>query len=157
VRQDLAGDHQGAIEAWLALLADTPPGAVWEADLKRTIEQVGKINKIPVAQRLAAVGQPAASAGPALAAIPGPSAADLSGASAIPPSEQRTMAEGMVARLEARLRSNPANVEGWLMLIRSRMTLGQPDQARAALDAAVKANPAAASRLRKQAGMQGVR
>jgi cytochrome c-type biogenesis protein CcmH len=157
VRQDLSGDHQGAIEAWLALLVDTPPGAVWEADLRRTIEQVGKINKIAVAGQLQKVKQPAPVSPPVLAAIPGPSSQDLSRASAMPPSEQRQMAEGMVARLEARLRGDPANVEGWLMLIRSRMTLDQADQARAALEAAVKANPGEASRLREQAGMLGVR
>lgn len=156
VRQDLAGDHQGAIDSWLALLADTPPGAVWEADLKRTIEQVGKINGLPVAKQLAAVKQPA-QVSPALAAIPGPSAADLSRASAIPPGEQRTMAEGMVARLEGRLRGDPANVEGWLMLIRSRVNLGQPDLAKAALDSAVAANPGDAARLREQAELLGVR
>jgi cytochrome c-type biogenesis protein CcmH len=156
VAQDLAGDHQGAIDAWLALLADTPPGAVWEADLRRTIEQVGEINKIDVAQRLGAVKQPPP-ASPVLAAIPGPSAEDLSRASAMPPSEQRAMAEGMVARLEGRLRGDPGNVDGWLMLIRSRMTLDEPDKASAALEAAVKANPGAADQLREQAAMLGVR
>jgi cytochrome c-type biogenesis protein CcmH/NrfG len=47
VARDIGGDHKGAIEDWLALLADTPAGAPWEADLRRTIEQVGKINKRP--------------------------------------------------------------------------------------------------------------
>jgi cytochrome c-type biogenesis protein CcmH len=156
VRQDLTGDHRGAIDAWLALLVDTPPGAVWEADLRRTIEQVGKINGIAVEKQLAAVKQPAPE-GPALAAIPGPSAQDLSRAAAMPPSEQRKMAEGMVARLETRLRGEPGNVDGWLMLIRSRVNLGQPDLAQAALDSAVAANPGEAARLREQAARLGVR
>jgi cytochrome c-type biogenesis protein CcmH len=156
VRQDLGGDHQGAIDSWLALLADTPRGAVWEADLKRTIEQVGKINGISVAGRLAAVKQPGQTS-PAFAAIPGPNAQDLSRASAMAPSEQRKMAEGMVARLETRLRGDPGNVDGWLMLIRSRANLGQPDLARAALASAVAANPGEATRLREQAAILGVR
>ena len=46
VKKDIAGDHKGAIDEWFALLADTPQGAPWEADLRRTIEQVGKIHKI---------------------------------------------------------------------------------------------------------------
>jgi cytochrome c-type biogenesis protein CcmH len=157
VRQDLAGDHRGAIDSWLSLLADTAPGAAWEADLRRTIGQVGKINAIAVADRLAAVRQPAALPGSASRTIPGPSAADLSRASATPPSQQRAMAEGMVARLETRLRSDPANVEGWLMLIRSRVQLGQPDQARAAMAAAVRANPGAAEQLRAESAKLGVR
>ena len=157
VKQDLSGDHQGAIEAWLALLADTPPGAVWEADLRRTIDQVGKINRIAVAQRLSAIRQPAPSAPVAARAIPGPTAEDLRQASALRPAEQRDMAEGMVARLEAKLRADPRNIDGWIMLMRSRMTLGQPDKARAALADAVGANPGAAARLREQAAVLGVR
>ena len=41
VKKDIDKDHEGAIAAWLDLLADSPPGAPWEADLVRTIEQVG--------------------------------------------------------------------------------------------------------------------
>lgn len=164
VRQDLAGDHEGAMTSWLALLADTTPGAVWEADLKRTIVQAGKINGIAVTRRLSEVRQPAPASRPSTpgagtpgSGLPGPSAEDLRRASAIPPREQRMMAEGMVARLEARLRTDPANVEGWIMLIRSRLTLGQADAARAALTAAVKANPQQANRLQEQASAAGLR
>jgi cytochrome c-type biogenesis protein CcmH len=155
VKQDLAGDHKGAINNWLALLADTPPGAVWEADLRRTIEQVARINAIQVNERLANVRQPAPKAPPTIAAIPGPSAEDLKRASALRPTDQRKMAEDMVARLEARLSADPSNVEGWTMLIRSRMALGQPDRARAALEAAIGANPGATRRLREQAEIMG--
>jgi cytochrome c-type biogenesis protein CcmH len=157
VRQDLAGDHRGAIASWLALLADTPSGAAWEADLRRTIEQAGKINRIDVAAQLAAIRQPVAEPSATVRGLPGPSAEDLNRASAMRPDDQRAMAEGMVARLDARLKADPANVEGWIMLIRSRMTLGQSDQARAALAAAVAANPAKAATLREQAAALGVR
>lgn len=166
VNRDLSGDHQGAIADWLALLADTPQGAPWEADLKRTIEQVGKIHKIEVASRIAVVKQPAAPAG-ALAAtpamptvaqgIPGPSPLDLKAAASIPPSQQREMAEGMVARLEGKLKANPANPDGWLMLIRSRVTLGQPDKAVQALRDGIAANPGQAARLRQEAAVLGVK
>ena len=73
VNRDIGGDHKGAIDDWLALLAETPPGAPWEADLKRTIEQVGKINNIDVAPRIAAaLSKRPAPAHPAFDAIPGP-------------------------------------------------------------------------------------
>lgn len=158
VKLDLAGDHQGAIDRWLGLLADTPPGAVWEADLRRTIEQAGKINRIDVAKRLAAVRQPApALPTPGIAAVAGPSAADISRASAMRPAEQRQMAEGMTARLADKLKRDPANVDGWIMLIRSRVNLGQMDQARAALEAAVAANPGKTAQLREQAAALGLR
>lgn len=157
VRKDLAGDHRGAIEDWLALLADTPKGAAWEADLQRTIEQVGKINRIDVASKLAAVKQPESQMPATLRGIPGPSAQDLTAAFAIPPGEQRRMAEGMVSRLEARLGTEPGDLDGWIMLIRSRMTLDQTDKAAAALRDAIAANPANADMLRRQAAILGVR
>ncbi|MBO9713237.1 MAG: tetratricopeptide repeat protein [Sphingomonas sp.] len=155
VARDLRGDHDGAIADWLALLEDTPPGAPWEADLKRTIEQVGRIHKIDVASRIAAVRQPA----PSIAAqtVPGPSAEQLEAAKGMTPSQQDQMAQGMVASLEAKLKADPSNVEGWLMLIRSRTVLGERDKAAQALRDAVKANPGAKAELEAQAGVLGVR
>jgi len=161
VNKDLGGDHEGAIADWLALLADTPPGAPWEQDLRRTIDQVGRINHIAVAERLASVKQPPGTAGPegklvAAQAIPGPTAQDLRAAEAMPPGQQRAMAQGMVARLEARLRASPADVDGWVMLIRSRVTLGEPEKASSALAEAIRGNPGQATRLRQEAAMLGV-
>jgi len=160
VKRDLDGDHAGAISDWLALLTETPEGAPWREDVIRTIEQVGKINAIDVTARLAEAGakSPKAPDLPTAArAIPGPNAQDLAKASQIPPGEQREMAEGMVSRLENRLKDEPANVDGWLMLIRSRVTLGQPDKAARALKDAVAANPAHADEIRRQAAMLGVK
>lgn len=160
VERDLGGDHEGAIADWLAQLEETPENAPWRTDLVRTIEQVGKINKIDIAARLAKAGAKSPLAPPmpaAVRAIPGPNAQDLAAASKIPPGEQREMAEGMVARLETRLKGEPGNVEGWLMLIRSRMTLGQGDMAAKALSDAVAANPSEAAEIRRQAATLGVK
>ncbi|TMM47391.1 tetratricopeptide repeat protein [Qipengyuania marisflavi] len=168
VKRDLAGDHEGAIADWLALLAKTPPGAPWESDLARTIEQVGKVNDIPTEARIKAAqearGGTFAAAAPApaptLAAaqgIPGPSADQIAAARTMSPGQQREMAEGMVASLESKLKANPANVDGWAMLMRSRATLGQTDLARKALADALAANPGAAQRLRSEAEVLGIR
>jgi cytochrome c-type biogenesis protein CcmH len=163
VARDLTGDHEGALADWLALLADTPKGAVWQADLVRTIAQVGKINHISVDERIVGaqtkgeVAPTPVEQRPAIAeAIPGPSASDLQAANGMTPSVQNQMAEGMVAKLEARLRDEPGNTSGWLMLIRSRVTLGQADKAKAALAQAVAADPGHAAQLRAQAGLLGV-
>ncbi|MGX7926834.1 tetratricopeptide repeat protein [Tsuneonella sp. HG094] len=160
VDKDIGGDHRGAIEDWLALLADTPAGAPWEADLVRTIEQVGKINEIAVADRLATIGKsrPApAPSHPAFDAIPGPTQEQLAAAGSIPPGQQRAMAEGMVASLEGKLNADPANVGGWIMLMRSRKTLGQDAAAGKALADAVAANPARRAQLEAAAGQLGIR
>lgn len=166
VRKDLAGDSRGAIKDWAALLKETPPGAVWEENLRRTIEQVGKINQIDTAPLLAKIDKERAASAPAVEtvptltagnAIPGPSQDQIAAARAISPSEQQSMAEGMVERLDTRLRSQPSDVNGWVMLMRSRMTLGQPDKAARALKDAIAANPGQASRLRAEAAALGVR
>lgn len=159
VQKDLTGDHAGAIAGWLALLAETPQGAPWESDLVRTIEQVGKLNGIEVQPRieLALAARPGVAANAGTAPVRGPSQAEIAAAGSIPPSEQRAMAETMVARLEQRLRADPADPGSWVMLMRSRMTLGEPDKARAALDQAVRANPEDAAQLRREAEALGVR
>lgn len=164
VKRDLDGDHRAALDEWLSLLGDTPQGAPWEEDLVRTIEQVGRINGIAIDADVERVQAARATAGvsagerlTAAGAIPGPTSAQIAAASAIPPGEQRQMAEGMVASLEQKLSASPANVDGWVMLMRSRMTLGQPDRARKALADAVAANPAAAARLQAEAEALGVR
>jgi len=159
VKKDIGGDHQGAINDWFALLADTPQGAPWEADLRRTIEQVGAIHKIDVASRLArtqarpltADEMPVAARG-----IPGPSRADMEAASQLPKGQQDQMIQGMVDGLEAKLKANPADVDRWIMLMRSRMTLGETAKAAQALKDGIAANPAAAGRLKAQAQLLGV-
>lgn len=163
VARDLKGDHQGAIDDWLTLLAETPAGAPWEADLRRTIEQVGKIHSIPVADRLAAVKPAPAAPGAAplpdpvvTSGIPGPTREQMQAAAGLPKGAQDQMVEGMIGSLEAKLKANPANVDGWIMLMRSRMTLGETAKAAAARDAAVSANPAAAKRLRDAAATLGI-
>ena len=159
VNKDLGGDHAGAVGDWLALLADTPPGAPWETDLVRTISQVGQREgqelQSRIDQALAARADLPTPA-PVMAAIPGPSQADLAAASAISPSQQQDMAEQMVARLAARLEANPANVEGWIMLMRSYRQLGQDHQARTAYARAVQANPQATAQLREAAATLGL-
>jgi cytochrome c-type biogenesis protein CcmH len=155
-KKDLDGDHEGAIQDWLALLADTPPGAVWEKDLLRTIEQVGQINKIEVASRIAAIKQPAPIHPAVGTAQPGPSADQIQAAAALTPSQQEEMGRGMVERLEAKLQANPKNLDGWVMLMRSRMALGETAKASTALKAAVAANPGAKAELEAQAKGLGV-
>lgn len=159
VRRDLDGDHKGAIDAWFAILKDSPPGAPWAADIRRTIEQVAQINKLDVTKRLAAL--PTLDAHSALdttagAAIPGPTPEQLRAAQSLTPSQQQAMVAGMVDQLEARLARDPTNLDGWVMLMRSRTQLREPDKAKAALRAALAANPGAAARLNAEAATLGI-
>ena len=165
VKQDIDGNHESAINALFALLDDTPPGAPWEGDLVRTIQQIAAIREIPVDDRLKqaqsdrALNPAPAAAPPALTAgdaIPGPSRQQIDAARTMAPGDQRDMAVGMVESLEGKLAANPVNVDGWVMLMRSRMTLGEPEKASKALADGIAANPESAERLQTEAQVLGV-
>lgn len=155
VQKDLSGDHNGAINDWLALLRDTPPGAPWEADLRRTIQQTADKEEIDISGRM-----PAPSGGSvATAAIPGPTPQDLAAASSLPPSQQSEMVRGMVDGLAARLAANPKDSTGWIRLMRARMVLGETDGATAALKsglAAFNGDSATQGQIRRAAEELGV-
>ncbi len=70
---------------------------------------------------------------------PGPGPADIQAAQAMAPQDRQAMIRNMVEGLDKRLRQKPANAEGWVRLIRSRMVLGEPDKARDALSRALVA------------------
>jgi len=161
VGKDVSGDHKGAIDDWFALLADTPAGAPWQADLRRTIEEVAAREKIDVAARLAAIKPAPGGAHPdlpsvATAAIPGPTREQMQAAAALPKGQQDMMVQSMVDGLEAKLKADPSNVQGWMMLMRSRMTLGEPAKAGAAWKSAVAANPAAKAQIDQAARALGI-
>jgi cytochrome c-type biogenesis protein CcmH len=155
VQKDMSGDHEGAVDDWIAFLKDTPPGAPWEADLRRNIEQTAAKHKIDLAGRMPAPGAAPA----ATAAIPGPSPEQLAAAGSIPPGEQDRMVKNMVERLEGKLKANPRDADGWIRLMRSRMVLGQSDRAAAALRsglATFRGDSATEARLKNAAAELGV-
>jgi cytochrome c-type biogenesis protein CcmH len=90
----------------------------------------------------------------AVGGIPGPSSAEIKAASALPKGQQEAMIRGMVDGLEAKLTKNPGNVDGWIMLLRSRMQLGEPGKAAQSLKAGLAAfrnDSASARKLREAA------
>ncbi|MCX7285930.1 MAG: tetratricopeptide repeat protein [Novosphingobium sp.] len=166
VALDLSGRPRQAINAWFDLLKDTPSDAPYAEDIRSVIRAVGEKRKIEVEKRLAEA-QFAAPAGGAVtdgplkaaAGIPGPSTDQIKAAAAMPKGQQEAMIRGMVDGLEAKLDANPANVDGWIMLLRSRMQLGEPRQASTALQkglTALRNDGAAARKLREAASSLGV-
>jgi cytochrome c-type biogenesis protein CcmH len=167
VEKDLQGDHAGAIDGWLDLLAESPVGAPWERDLVLTIEQVGKMNDIPVTERLAKANEgrlppiavPGSGEAAGLAAsgnVGGPSQAQIAEAQSLTAEEQQAQIEGMVALAEQRLADDPSNLDRWVMVMRSHSMLGNAAKAKATLEAAVAANPANEAQLRQQARSLGI-
>jgi len=166
VKLDLDGQHQAALDEWFALLKDSPADAPWVGDVREVIQSVGKKHNIDVAQRLAAVspappangfttnGQQVASAG-----IPGPTQQQMQAAAQLPKGQQDAMVQGMVDGLEAKLKANPNNAQGWIMLMRSRMQLGQQQKAALALQnglAAFRNDGATSRQLREAAATLGI-
>ncbi len=159
VQKDLSGQHGAAVDDWIALLKDTPPGAPWEADLRRTITQVAEKSKIDLKGRMPVAAPATAGQSVATAAIPGPTPEQLAAASSIPPSQQDEMVQGMVSRLADRLKSNPKDADGWIRLMRARMVLGESKAASEALQsgrAAFQGDAPTQGRLDRAAAELGV-
>lgn len=166
VSLDLSGRHRQAINAWFDLLEDTPADAPYAEDIREVIRNVGERRKIDVEKRLAEA-QFAAPAngvitdGPhkAAAGIPGPTSAEMKAAAGLPKGQQEAMIRGMVDGLEAKLARNPANADGWIMLMRSRVQLGEPKKAAEALKnglAAFRNDSAEARKLREAGSSLGI-
>ena len=162
VAKDIGGEHKGAIDDWFALLADTPAGAPWEGDVRRIITEVSTKEKIDVTARLAALRPAPASGGAnvATAAIPGPTNSQMRSASQLPKGQQDAMIQGMVDGLDAKLKANPKNESGWIMLMRSRQQLGETGKAAAAYQSAkasFSGDAASLGRLKAAADELGIK
>ena len=175
VRKDMAGDHKAAIDDWIALLKDTPPGAPWEESVRQVTQDAAAKYKIDIAGRMPARAAPPAMGGAmpgaqagmmpgaapgggdvATDGIPGPTRDQMMAASSLPPGQQEAMVRGMVDGLAARLKGAPNDPDGWIRLMRARMVLGEQADAAGALAAGKAANPAAAVRLDEAAKALGV-
>ncbi|MBV9954816.1 MAG: c-type cytochrome biogenesis protein CcmI [Pseudolabrys sp.] len=104
------GRKAEAARTWQTLLDEAPPDAPWAATVR---------------QALAELAVPAGSSS-------GPSAEDVAAASKLREGERNEMVRGMVARLAARMKDEPGDLDGWLRLIRAYTVLGEREQARAA-------------------------
>lgn len=66
----------------------------------------------------------------------GPDAEDVAAAAEMSDEDRADMINGMVEELAVRLENNPADPDGWIMLVRSYSVLNSPDKAAAALERA---------------------
>lgn len=120
------GDRKEALAAWIDLANGGPADAAWQADLRKHIDETAKALGEDVSGRLNAA-PPVAAAD--RAAPPRIDSATVAAASALPPADQKAMVDKMVEGLAQKLAANPADPDGWIRLLRSRMVLKQADQA----------------------------
>jgi len=141
------GKPAEALNDWLVMLKNAEPGAPWFDEVRGRVVELSQSSGIDVSARLPAAHTAAA---PLAERPAGPTTAQVSDAEAMSPQARQAMIDGMVSRLDARLQANPADLDGWLRLIRARRVLGQQDQALAALakgKAVFAADPAAQQQL----------
>jgi cytochrome c-type biogenesis protein CcmH len=111
-----SGDQSGALDRWLALLADTPPDAGWRDDVKQRITDLAKATGRDVTAPLAMPSLPTTAQNQTMAQP-----------------EKDAMVAGMIAKLAAKLEANPKDRDGWAMMIRSLSVSGDKKGAEEAL------------------------
>ncbi len=162
--KDDRGDHRGAVDDLIALLRDPPGGRPLPPQVRSSAISIAQRANIDISGRLPAETAPAAPAAQsgaelATAGIPGPTQDQLRAASGMTPTQQNEMGRGMVERLAARLRQNPRDARGWIMMMRSRMALNEPRLAAEALRgslAAFQGDAGTQAQLREAAQALGV-
>ncbi len=136
-----AGDQQGALDRWSALMAESPADAPWVPVVRDQIREAAvalnldpaKVTPQPLPPEQKEQAQETAPNAQANAQANAQS--NMAG--------QDEMIRGMVANLAAKLDADPSDVDGWLKLARSYGVLGEPAKA---LDAAGKARERAPER-----------
>ena len=159
VKKDLAGDHKGAIDDWIALLKDTPPGAPWEAERARD-DHAGRRQERDRRRRTRARPRRrrAAPSAPNAAtdAIPGPTREQMSAAAALPPSQQDAMVKGMVEFARRQAQGQPQRCRR-LAAADARADGARRPRRRDAGAGATAAPPSPAMRPRRPALTEGAR
>lgn len=118
------GEADAAIEGWTQLLEISPSDAPWRPQIVEAIQNVLQSEGRPADDVAASLTQGTA---------PGQATAASGG--------QDEMIRGMVEGLAARLENEPDDIEGWLMLGRSRLVLDEPELAKQAFDRARELAP----------------
>jgi len=95
-----------------------------------------------IAAAIAGAAAPPAATGSPAGAPPGPTAQNIANAQQMSDEERQAMIGSMVARLAARLKSQPNDLDGWLRLGRAYGVLGGRDKAIDAYEQAQRLLPA---------------
>ncbi|MFK0384572.1 c-type cytochrome biogenesis protein CcmI [Agrobacterium sp. NPDC090273] len=117
-----AGKMPEAQAAFTALAKDASAGAPWLPLVREHIARTTGAGTGGVAQ-------------------PGPTAEDVAAAKDMAPADRQAMIEGMVESLEAKMRDNPADFDGWMRLVRAYAVLKNGNRANEALKSGLAAFP----------------
>ncbi|WP_313615267.1 c-type cytochrome biogenesis protein CcmI [Agrobacterium sp.] len=137
-----AGKKQEALAAFEGLVKDSKADSPWLPLVNEHIAALKQDNGPTVDRaqtQTPAQGQSQTQSGTALG---NPSAEDVANAQNMSVEDRQAMIQGMVDSLDARLREDPDNFEGWMRLVRSYAMLKNQDKAQEALKSGLQSFPA---------------
>ncbi len=140
----MGGDLKGGLDDWRALAALLPSAdavAALQAQIAATQKAGRLVDNLPSQEQQAQADQ-APAAGPSQSQV---QAAEQAQAGAAP-ADRRAFIQSMVEQMAAKLKADPHNLQGWVLLIRSYGVLGESDkqaQAQAQARALFKGDAAA--------------
>jgi len=111
-----SGNEDRARAVWTALADRSTADAPWMPTLRRQLSGLG-------------------------VSPPELSEEDIAVVNSMSDSEREAFIKSMLARLESELDSDPTDTRGWLMLARSKLTMGDKEGAISALKSGISANP----------------
>jgi len=128
-----AGRTREALDRWAALIAETPADAPWLGFVRENLAQAAKDLGLDVADVMPEPLPARSGDGPQM------TPEQRAEIESMTPDERNAMIREMVEGLDAKLRDDPTNLEGWVRLIRARAMLGERDAAQDALDRGLEA------------------
>lgn len=143
--KEQGGDKAAALAEWKSLLAEADPNETWLSDLKQRVTDLRRdlgddSAPPPAASTASGTGlldtlKAADNARPQTVdpAARDPRPEDVRKAEKMAPEDRTAMIRGMVDGLASRLDQSPHDADGWIKLIRSRVVLGEADQAKKSL------------------------
>lgn len=136
-----SGRRAEALAAFQEIAKASPPTAPWMPLVNQHI--AANSAGVPLANAPEVTAEAGAQLNANPAAPGNPTAEDIANAQAMTEGDRGEMIRGMVASLDARLKEDPNNFEGWMRLVRSYAMLKDMDRAEAALKDGLKAFPPA--------------
>lgn len=131
--KEQSGDPQGALADWITIIETAPADAEWLPGLRARATELAQSLGQSLPEAAASGAEPVV---PDTTGNAGPTEAEIAAVQQLSPEDQQAMIVSMVEGLAQRLEQDPNDLDGWLMLARSRKVLGQDDAARAAVQRA---------------------
>ena len=128
-----AGKTREALDGWAALIAETPADAPWLGFVRDNLALAANDLGLDVAE---VMPEPLPARSGGNAQLTPEQRAEVE---SMTPEERDEMIREMVEGLDAKLRDDPTNLEGWERLIRARAMLGERDAAQDALGRGLEA------------------